>query len=48
MSKDMSELKHARSRAELIAIRQRWIQITLTATVGIPSILTCLKVFGIL
>lgn len=48
MAYNVSELKHARSRAELIAIRQRWIQICLTATVGIPSILTCLKVFGIL
>jgi len=43
-----SELKHARSQAELIAIQQRGIQIALTATNVIVACLTCLKVFGIL
>lgn len=41
-------LKVARSQAEIQALRQRNIQIVLTATNVILAGLTCLRVFGIL
>jgi hypothetical protein len=40
--------KYARSEAELIALKQRRIQIVLTAANVCASVLTLLKVFGIL
>jgi hypothetical protein len=47
-AKHQKELKHARSRAELHAIKQRNIQIALTATNVMIAGLTLLKVFGII
>lgn len=46
--KPKKPLKPARSQAELVALRQRWIQIALTGTNCLVACLTCLKVFGIL
>lgn len=41
-------LRYARSHAELLGVRQRWLQVGLTAINVIVALLTCLKVFGIL
>lgn len=41
-------LKPYRSHAERVALKQRNIQIALTATNVLVACLTCLKVFGIL
>jgi hypothetical protein len=40
--------KYARSQLEIVAARQRNVQIGLTATNCLVACLTCLKVFGIL
>jgi len=44
----MEELRYARSHMELIAARQRWIQIALTATNVLIGCLVALKVFGLI
>jgi hypothetical protein len=45
---DKKELKHARSKAELYAIKQRNIQIALVGTNVCVSILIALKTFGVI
>lgn len=41
-------LRYARSHAEFLAVRQRWLQVGLTAINVILATLTLLRVFGIL
>jgi hypothetical protein len=41
-------LKPARSQAELVALRQRWIQIAISSIALVCTVLTMLRVYGIL
>lgn len=44
----MKELKPYRSHAERIAVKQRYVQIAVSCAGLIVTLLTCLRVFGIL
>jgi hypothetical protein len=46
--KPSKPLKPARSQAELLAVRQRWITIIIQSIALVIALLTCLRVFGIL